>query len=399
MLTVLRQIDEFLTEERARGLSVIAFISFLIIMGWVGYLTVFVHWGETYKYGYDFSSFWAAAKLATAGNAHWAFDIQTFDALQDMAARVRTAKLYWHYPPTYVALIYPLGLLSPPAALLTFTGLSIFVWAMTVRVMIPTQHWTQRLPVFLCPAFYMTIIGGQNGAFTAALLCLFVLGIQRNKDWMIIAACTLLLYKPHFGVLMPLVLLATGRYKAIAWTVLTGSLFVGWSIWMTGWEYVEAFIANQATLENVISKTGLIDKQHTLFAFLASLEINQSPALIAQIIFALGIMAMTWIAWRSDRVSLDLKIAVFLIGSVLISPYAFVYDAAPTVIGMWYLHRATKETRIPGQNLVIAYVWLAPYVNRIVHEYTGISWAFLGMAFLVFILSLHIRRELVANPA
>ncbi|MEO1563772.1 MAG: glycosyltransferase family 87 protein, partial [Pseudomonadota bacterium] len=325
------------------------------------------------------------------------FDIEVFDPLQDLAAK-SSGVLYWHYPPTFVALIYPLGHLSPGAALAWFTVLTVLVWGVTVYVMIDTKSWIERLPVLLCPAVYMTIIGGQNGAFTAALLCLFILGVVRNRDWMIVVACTLLLAKPHFGVLMPVVLIALQRYRAFALSALFGSAFLGWSVWMTGIEYVEAFFANAASIEGKISASTLIDKQHTLFSFLSSLNVPQGIALGLQSLLALGIIGLTWVTFRSERLSQDLKVAYFLIGSVMISPYAFIYDGAAAVIGMWYLHRGTREAPIPGQNLIIALAWLMPYVNRWVHERVDVSWAGLSMLFLLAILIVHVRREMVAKP-
>ncbi|MEM9715682.1 MAG: glycosyltransferase family 87 protein [Pseudomonadota bacterium] len=397
MTKALKWIDDQLTEDRAKVMALAGGCAFLFIMGLALWQMIFVTWGNKYTFGFDFTSFWAAAKLAVAGNAEWAFDGQRFESLQDLASKV-AGVLYWHYPPTWVALLYPFGWLSPPTALIVYTVLSAGLWVWIVRSMI-AGSWLDRVAVLLSPAFYLCIIGGQNGVLVAGALTLFITGVIHKRDWMIVVACTLLLAKPHFGVLMPVVLIALGRWRAFGWSAIFGSLFVAFSIWLTGWEYLTAFLANTETVGSAIKGEQLLRLQYSAYAFFRSIGVPQTLSLMIQIPVALAAIVACWIAFRRNTVSDDLRIAVFLIGSLMISPYAFQYDMPAFVIGMWFLHRASKSAPIPGQNLAIALVWIFPAINRRLHTETDISWFFVPVACLCAITLIHLYRQAFTKPA
>ena len=65
------------------------------------------------------------------------------------------------------------------------------------------------------PAVYVNLAHGQNGFLSAALLggSLLILDQRPKLAGVLIG---LLAYKPQFGVLIPLVLIATGRWTVIA---------------------------------------------------------------------------------------------------------------------------------------------------------------------------------------
>ncbi|MEM9212113.1 MAG: glycosyltransferase family 87 protein [Pseudomonadota bacterium] len=392
MREFLRRIDQEFTEDRARVMAAVGVLPFIMIMGWALIRMVVWEWDNGYTFGFDFTAFWAAAKLAVAGNAHWAFDIDLFDPLADLAGRVG-GYLYWHYPPTWVALLYPFGWMAPPTALLVFSAITLSVWTWIVVATIPVGTWGERLAVLLSPALYLTIIGGQNGVLVAACLCLFVHGVFQKRDWMVVLACTLLLAKPHFGVLMPVVLIALGRWKAVGASAVFGTVFIVASIALTGRPYLDAFIANFHTLSTAIDSVGLVRLQYSLYAFLKSLGVSQSIAVAAQVPVALAAIGTCWIAFRSEHYGRDLQTATFLIGSLMISPYAFIYDLPAAVIGMWFLHRAIKHTPIPGYTLVFSLVWLTPAVHQKLFNMSGVSLGFIPMAAVSYVVIASLMKK------
>ncbi|MEO0343656.1 MAG: glycosyltransferase family 87 protein [Pseudomonadota bacterium] len=395
MRAFLEWLDAEFSEDRAKVMAVCGLLPFVMVASFVMWKTIFVQWNGGYVFGFDFSSFWAAAKLAVAGNAEWAFDIERFDPLQDLAGKL-PGKLYWHYPPTWVTLLYPLGYLTPSAALIVFVALTTAVWVLCVRLMIP-GGWTNAIAVLLCPAAYLNFVGGQNGTLVAGALCLFIYGVLHRKDWMIVLACTLLLAKPHFGVLMPVVLIALGRWRAFGLAAFFGSAFLVFSIWLTGLAYLEAFLGNVNTVASAIKGEQLLRMQHSAYAFVRSMGLGQTASLSLQIPIALIAIAACWIAFRVDRVSSDLRIAVFLIGSVMISPYAFQYDLPVAAIGMWFLHKASRYNPVPGQNVVLAMAWFFPILGRALHTQTDISFLFVPLALLAAVTIVHLGREAFTN--
>src|SRR6201999_3277435 len=73
--------------------------------------------------GYDFMAYWSTARLALAGNAASAFAGHTISAVQHAAVPFNADFwLPWHYPPTFLFVAVPLGLLPYAAALALFVS-------------------------------------------------------------------------------------------------------------------------------------------------------------------------------------------------------------------------------------------------------------------------------------
>src|SRR5689334_14635943 len=87
----------------------------------------------------DFMSFWGAAQLALAGNPAAAYDSGALHAVQKAVADFGTshAEMPFPYPPAYLALVMPFGLLpfSLSMAVWTVGTFAFFLWA--ARRLIP----------------------------------------------------------------------------------------------------------------------------------------------------------------------------------------------------------------------------------------------------------------------
>ena len=161
-------------------------------------------------FGIDFAAFWSASVLTLSNGTTAPFDGALMRALQ-ITVLNSDGILLWHYPATYMTLIRPLGLLPYIPALILFSLISLSLWVFVVRKCWPDQTWAAVLPVLSAPVVWLNLAQGQNGVFTAALLIGFLLGLRDNRIWLTAACAALLLIKPHFGVLMPVVLLMLGR--------------------------------------------------------------------------------------------------------------------------------------------------------------------------------------------
>ena len=72
----------------------------------------------------DFVAFWAAAKLAVAGEAAAAFDPPALIAALSLAPDAAGATYAWYYPPGFHLLIAPLGLLGFSPAFAIFSAVT-----------------------------------------------------------------------------------------------------------------------------------------------------------------------------------------------------------------------------------------------------------------------------------
>src|SRR6516225_3105854 len=83
------------------------------------------------RFGGDFASFWAAARLALEGIADKAYDLSVHQAAETILPDGDYRPFF--YPPTFLLLCVPLGLLPFHLAIfafLTVTGV-VYVWATT----------------------------------------------------------------------------------------------------------------------------------------------------------------------------------------------------------------------------------------------------------------------------
>ena len=99
------------------------------------------------------------------------------------------------------------------------------------------------LPALAFPAVFVNLGHGHNGFLTAALIGGALLVLDRRPLLAgVLIGC--LAYKPQFGVLIPLVLAATGRWRVIAAAAATVVAFVaghagssfGGATWVAFWQ-------------------------------------------------------------------------------------------------------------------------------------------------------------------
>jgi len=172
----------------------------------------------------------------------------------------------WHYPPQFLIVASGLAIVPYAWALVAWMAMTLPAYLLAIRAILP--HPAVLLPALAFPAVFVNLGHGQNGFITAALLggALVLLDRRPALAGVLIG---LLASKPQFGVLIPLVLLATFRWTAIAAvpaTVLaacaaTFALF-GTSVWT-------AFADSTALTRHVVLEAGTTGwkKIQSMFSF------------------------------------------------------------------------------------------------------------------------------------
>jgi hypothetical protein len=137
----------------------------------------------------------------------------------------------------------------------------------------------------------------------------------------------ILVYKPQFGLLFPLVLAVAGYWR----TFLTAA-GVGIALALASWVAfgTEAWVAFfQATPLNAkaVLSDGLADfgKLQSLFGLVRVLGGGETTAWLYQITTALVSALGVMIIWRRP-VPFELKAAALALGTLFITPYVFAYD-------------------------------------------------------------------------
>ena len=160
---------------------------------------------------YDFITTWSAGELTLMGHAAAAYDWPTFKLVEEsVLGHPFDGYLGWPYPPTFLFVAAFLALLPYTIAFVLWVFGTFLAYLAAIRAIVG-----DRVGYFLAagfPAIVANAIVGQNGFLSAALIGGTLALMERNP---ICAGALLglLTYKPHLGILFPIALLASGRWR------------------------------------------------------------------------------------------------------------------------------------------------------------------------------------------
>ncbi len=278
--------------------------------------------------GGDFVNMWAAAKIALRGDVMTLFDLTAYHKnLEDFFAHTIPQFYNWSYPPHFLLLILPLGFLSYPAALAVWITFTFALFAFAVAYNRPSPWWLVGV-LALSPAACANFSVGQNGFLSAALL-VGGLRLLPKHPWLAGIAFGLLTYKPHLGILVPIVLIAMREWRTIFAAATTCIALVTASITAFGiapWQaYITQTMPFQRGLLEIAPRTLYTRMNPSVFMSArivgASVPVAYALALATSItVIILTVRFVRRYGWN------DLTQSMVLMATFLISPYLFFYD-------------------------------------------------------------------------
>ncbi len=323
--------------------------------------------------GGDFVLFHAAARLALAGRAADAFAPDLFLAAQRLSVPGTPPGLLWCYPPPFQLLLAPLGALPFAAACALWTALGVGAWLAALRGIVGPGR-----PLWIAlalPAVVVTAWQGQTSFFVAAALGVGLFQLDR-RPWLAGAALGLLVCKPQFGVLVPLLLAGAGRWRPLlAAGVSAGGLCLlslavfGPGLWML-------FLHDLPSVGRGVSE-GLLPwtKIPSVFEALLRLGVAPGPALAGHAAVAAGVAALTLAAWRRPG-PLEAKAGLAALAAVVVTPYGFNYDLVILSLPLAAAAALAARGRLPtGVTAALAPLVLLPSLMIGLAEATGVQWA------------------------
>jgi hypothetical protein len=339
--------------------------------------------------GYDFMAFWSAARLALDGRPEAVFDWQAIEAIHRSAVPGLAGMLFpWHYPPTFLLAVLPLGLVAYPVALAGFLLTTVGLWAVLVRrITADPRAW---VVIAAMPAGLFNLLDGQNGFLTTALAG-FALLLLDKRPRLAGVLIGLLAIKPHLAVLFPLALIASGRWRSFVAAGLTVTVLVAASLMTFGWDTTAAFLAYlprlRAIADNGWVPWGLMP---SAYVFALSLGVPTWGAATLQAA-VLGFAALcVWRAWRCPAVPFEARAAVLLSASLMVSPYLFSYDLMwAGLAGIWLCRLAGRSGFLPWEGMSLLAAWIAPLLMAPVHWLAHVQ---IGVPVLLLLLVLAIHR-------
>jgi arabinofuranan 3-O-arabinosyltransferase len=313
-------------------------IGYAVVLGgaWLG-----GHWltdSQGQPIAGDFVNVWAAGRLTLDGNPAAAYDWTLHKAAEVIAVGHGFDGYYgWHYPPTFLFAAAALALIPYTAASLIWLVATLPAYFAAVRVIVG-----ERAGIFVAlgfPAALWNATAGQNGFLTAALIG-GTLGLMERHPTLAGICLGLLSYKPHFGLLFPLVLLADRRWRVLVTAAVVTIVMAALSWLAFGAAAWEAFVHWMPITSRVVLGEGGADwnRLQSLFGFVRAHGGSETLAWSVQAAMALTLaIALCWL-WRS-RAPFELKAAALAAGALLATPYLYIYDLVVLAIPVAFLLR------------------------------------------------------------
>jgi len=312
----------------------------------------------------DFVSFYAAGSLGAQGNAQAAYDPVQHLAAEVAATEPGIKHVIFVYPPVFTVICAALAHLPYLPAFILFEIMTLIPCLWVLKRITAERDWKTYIPLLAFPAVAIDIGIGQNALMTAALFGGATLLIDRRPllAGMLFGA---LCYKPHFGLLIPIALLASGRWRAVAGTGMSALSLIALSGAVLGWDSWQAFIV-ALTGSHTTYESGQVDFAAMISSFGAVRLMGGSPALAYAVQGTASIAAAALVAavWRRG-LSLEVRAATLAAATLVALPLILFYDFMMAAVALAWLVRAGRRSGfLPWEKLAMAAVFIAPMLAR-----------------------------------
>jgi arabinofuranan 3-O-arabinosyltransferase len=219
------------------------------------------------------------------------------------------------------------------------------------------------------PVVFTNALVGQNGFLTASLIggALYLMPARPVLSGICLG---LLSYKPQYGLLFPIALIAAAQWKVFftagAVAILMASLSwlaFGTESWQAFFHWMPMF--SQAFLTEGRAPWG---KMQSIFALVRYFGGTEQLAWVFQWIMSGAVAVLLALMWRSRCVSYPLKAASLAAGALLITPYLFLYDLMVLAIPVAFLvrlglDRGFARYELPALGLAAILLMIFPFVG------------------------------------
>jgi arabinofuranan 3-O-arabinosyltransferase len=325
-------------------------------------LGVFAEW-RLLAYGYTFPVFYAALFAYLYNYGFWLLDSSGLPVYHDFnrfwvaglhALHGENASLYApevvtevdKYSGPYATISYPpiFSLILAPIAMLPFVS-AFLLWesATLLGYIAVVYRIVRRQPaialMLASPFTFCNFLSGQNGFLTGSLIGASLLFLERRPSLAgVFIGC--LAYKPHFGILFPVALIAANRWRAFVSAVATIIFLVAASavaFGIDGWVKLPLVLfseGSETVSRDADSRWGFF--LQTVYGLTRVLHGGAPLAWFLQGVTTVAVGLIVWMIWRSS-VRYALKAATLAAAALMASPYAFVYDLAAIAVPVAFL--------------------------------------------------------------
>jgi arabinofuranan 3-O-arabinosyltransferase len=286
----------------------------------------------------DFVNVWTAGRFALDGHPSLAWD-WNIQKQAEVVLLQQDFKGYfaWHYPPPFLFVAELLAQFPYAVALVGWAFVSMLPYLAVVRAIVG-----RNFGILLAAAFPPVLINtfvGQNGCLTAALIggTLYLMPMRP----VLAGVCLgLLSYKPQYGLLFPIVLIAAREWTTFVSAALVAAAlaFVSWlqfgtESWQAFFHWIPMF--SQAFLHDGDAPWWKLQSVYALVRYF------DGPEQFAWMVHAilLGTVLITLVLIWRGQLPYPIKAAALVLGTLLTTPYLFMYDMVVLAIAVAFLLR------------------------------------------------------------
>ena len=331
----------------------------------------FAHWWIFDENGLgiptDFVNVWSAGRLVLDGQAAQAYDWDIQKQVQiAVLGQSYQGNFAWHYPPPFLFVASLLAHFPYAVAFIGWAAASLVPYLAVMRAIVGRPFGLLLAAAF--PVVLTNTLVGQNGFLTAALIggTLYLMPMRPVLSGICLG---LLSYKPQYGLLFPLVLIAASQWT-VFFTAAIVAIAMAAASWLAfGTESWQAFfhwmpMFSQAFLTEGRAPWG---KMQSIFALVRYFGGTEQLAWVFQWIMSGVVVVVLALMWRS-RIRYPLKAAALAAGTLLITPYLFLYDVMVLAIPVAFLVRiglsqGFRRYELPALGLVAALLMSYPLVG------------------------------------
>ena len=286
----------------------------------------------------DFVNVWAAGRLVLDGLPAEAYD-------WDIQKQVEVAKLgqdfvgyfAWHYPPPFLFVASLLAQLPYQVAYIGWVVVSFLPFLVAMRAIVGRDFG--YLLALAIPMAFINALVGQNGFLTAALIggALYLIPIRPVLAGICLG---LLTYKPQYGLLFPVALIAAGHWRVFISAAVTAIVLATASWLAFGIESWLAFFHWMPKFSQTFLTEGKAPwwKLQSIFSLVRYFGGSEPLGWAFQWVLTASVAVVLALIWRS-RVPYTLKAAALAAGTLLTTPYLFMYDMMVLAIPIAFLIR------------------------------------------------------------
>lgn len=326
--------------------------------------------GDSLRVASDFLVFYAAGRLENLGDPGLVYHLPALFAEEATVRGAGADVVVFPYPPVILLICGVLGRLPFYLAWAVWAFGSLALWVVSLQLVTRCRLATLLLATF--PTMFTNLYIGQTAFLNAGLLGLGLRLLERRPAMAGLVLGTLC-YKPHFLILVPLVLLAGRSWRALAALAVSTGMIMGASVAISGWASWIAYLGfipemAQATIRGDYGYWAYT----TPFAAIRTLGGSIAWAQSIQLALTIAVATISALIWAS-RAAFASKATVLVGATLLAVPVMASYDLTLATVAIAWIVRDQERVGYPGWvKLVLMLDWAIAFAGLMLARDLGI---------------------------